>query len=171
MVGYQRMASDPGAISVRALEKMIGMGMIGQARHRATAAGMSAEAIDAIIASSDSFVSSSSPSATTATTNNQTFHHKAAYMDILIVAPRFRGPGLGKALARVGTAHVVRVGCDWVVGMASTRTFLPFYKSLGAVTRRAGTGICRRDVPRLKVGSNVRDLASRHFKIAILSEM
>lgn len=164
MVGYQRMASDPGAISVRALEKMIGMGMIGQARHRATAAGMSAEAIDAIIASSDSFVSSSSPSATTATTNNQTFHHKAAYMGILIVAPRFRGPGLG-------TAHVVRVGCDWVVGMASTRTFLPFYKSLGAVTRRAGTGICRRDVPRLKVGSNVRDLASRHFKIAILSEM
>jgi len=42
--------------------------------------------------------------------------------------------------------------------MATTRTFLPFDKNLGAVTGRAGIGTRRRDVPRLKVGSNVRDV-------------
>ena len=38
VVGYVRMASAPGAISVRRLEKMVRMGMIGQARQRATQA-------------------------------------------------------------------------------------------------------------------------------------
>lgn len=145
-VGYVRMASAPGAISVRSLEKMVQMGMIGQARQRATLAGMPDEVIDAILS-----VSPSSPvsEATTPAT---------AYMGSLVVAPHFQGLGLGKALARIGAAHAARVGCVKIVGAAATPALIPFYESLGAVAEHRRQRTRRPDMPTVKAGANTREL-------------
>jgi len=145
-VGYVRMSSAPGAISVRRLERMVRMGMIDQARQRATQAGMSEEVLDAII--STRLPHSASEAATPA----------AAYMGSLVVAPRFQGLGLGKALARVGAAHAARIGCSQVVGSAATPALVPFYESLGAVAEHRRPRIRRSDMPTVKAGANTREL-------------
>ena len=143
VVGYVRMASAPGAISVRGLEKMVRMGMIGQARQRATQAGMPEEDIDAILTMSP--LSVSAPPA-------------AAYMGSLVVAPPFQGLGLGKALARVGAAHAASIGCSQVVGSAATSALVPFYESLGAVPEHTRPRTRRSDMPTVQAGANTREL-------------
>jgi ribosomal protein S18 acetylase RimI-like enzyme len=147
VVGYVRMSSAPGAISVKRLEKFVRMGMIVQARQRATLAGMPEDVIDAIL----SGVPSSSVSATTPA---------AAYLGSLVVAPRFQGLGLGKALARIGVAHVARIGCSEVVGQAATPELVPFYESLGAVAAHRRPRTRRYDMPSVKTGhaANSREL-------------
>ena len=142
-VGYVRMASAPGAISVSRLEKMVQMGMIGQARQRATQAGMQEEVIDAILASSPA----SEPTTPA-----------AAYMGSLVVAPRFQLLGLGKALARIGAAHAARIGCVQVVGAAATPALIPFYESLGAVAEHRRPRTRRSDMPTVKAAANTREL-------------
>ena len=137
------MASAPGAISVRRLEKMVRMGMIGQARQRATQAGMPEEDIDAILTMSPSSVTA--PPA-------------AAYMGSLVVAPPFQGLGLGKALARVGAAHAASIGCSQVVGSAATPALVPFYESLGAVAEHTRPRTRRSDMPTVQAGANTREL-------------
>ena len=144
VVGYVRMASAPGAISVHRLHKMVDMGMIGQARQRATQAGMPEELIEAILSRSPSSFVSPTPA--------------AAYMGSLCVAPKFQGLGLGKALARVGAAHAARIGCSQVVGSAATPALVPFYESLGAVAERRRLRTRRSDVPTVKAGANSREL-------------
>ena len=143
VVGYVRMASAPGAISVRRLEKMVRMGMIGQARQRATQAGIPEEDLDAILTMSPSSVSA--PPA-------------AAYMGSLVVAPPFQGLGLGKALARVGAAHAASIGCSQVVGSAATSALVPFYESLGAVAEHTRPRTRRSDMPTVQAGANTREL-------------
>ena len=146
VVGYVRMASAPGAISVRRLETMVRMGMIAQARQRAIHAGMSEEAIDAVL--------SGSPSSSV----SKVAAPSAAYMGSLVVAPRFQGLGLGKALARVGAAHAARIGCSHVVGSAATPELVPFYESLGAVAEHRRLRTRRSDIPTVKAGANTREL-------------
>ena len=147
VVGYVRIASAPGAISMRTLEKMVRMGMIGQARQRATVAGMSEEAIDAIISTGPSSSAASDAASPT-----------AAYMGSLVVAPRFQGLGLGSALARVGAAHAARIGCSQVVGSAATTALVPFYESLGALAEHRRPRTRRPDMPTVKAGANTREL-------------
>ena len=98
VVGYVRMASAPGSISLRRLETMVRMGMLVQARQRAMHAGMWEKAIDAVL--------SGSP----ASPVSEVTAPAAAYMGSLVVAPSFQGLGLGKALACVGAAHAARIG-------------------------------------------------------------
>lgn len=143
VVGYVRMASAPGVISLRGLKRMVRMGMIGQARQRATQAGMPEEVIDAILTMSP--LSESTPPA-------------AAYMGSLVVAPPFQGLGLGKALARVGAAHAASIGCSQVVGSAATPALVPFYESLGAVAEHRRPRTRRSDMPTVKAGANTREL-------------
>ena len=148
VVGYVRMSSAPGAISVKRLEKFVRMGMIAQARQRATHAGMPEEVIDAILSGAPS----SSVSETTAPA--------AAYLGSLVVAPRFQGLGLGKALARIGVAHAACIGCSEVVGQAATPALVPFYESLGAVAAHRRPRTWRSDMPSVKTGhaANSREL-------------
>ena len=152
VVGYVRMASAPGAISVRGLEKMVRMGMVDQARQRAKVAGMSEEAIDAICSMSPSSSSSAAAASDAATTPTK------AYMGSLVVAPRFQGLGLGKALARVGAAHAARIGCSEVVGSAATPSLVPFYESLGALAEHRRPRTRRADMPTVKATANSREL-------------
>ena len=146
VVGYVRMASAPGAISMRRLETMVRIGMLVQARQRAMHAGMSEKAIDAVL--------SGSP----ASPVSEVTAPAAAYMGSLVVAPRFQGLGLGKTLACVGAAHAARVGCSQVVGSAATPALLPFYESLGAVAEHRRPRTRRSDMPTVKAAANTREL-------------
>lgn len=146
VAGYVRMATAPGAIGVGALQRMARMGMAGAARQRAMVAGMPSEVVEAILSGASPTPSASGASGASG--------HAQAYMGSLVVAPRFRGLGLGKALAARGAAHAAHIGCRQVVGTAATPALMPFYERLGAMAEHTLPREKRADMPKVKAAQS-----------------
>lgn len=145
VVGHVLVRQGGGHIpSGASLRKMLDSGVPGPAvKQRALVAGMSEEEFDRV--------------ATTGVDSPQA--PPTTVIEKLVVARRWRGLGLGKALIQAGLALSVSSGAQEVGGVAATSALAGWYKRLGATSARSLQTKWRADLPfRVKTGGEDRVL-------------